>query len=122
MSCAARPLAVATRAETAFEAGDALFERGDRRVADARVDVAVGAQREEFGGMLGRVEDEARRKVERLRARAGRRIRLACRRAARACEIRSGDLPKSSRADVAGCTGSGGGLRPRCSAVNASGF
>ena len=59
------------RAEPAFEAGELLLERRHRGVADARVDVAVRAQREQLDGVLGGVEHERRRHVERQRARAG---------------------------------------------------
>ena len=41
------------RAQPAFEAGQLLFERGDRGIADPAVDVAVRAQREQLGRVLG---------------------------------------------------------------------
>ncbi len=64
------------RRRAAFERGDALFQHGLRRVHDAGVDVAEGLQPEQRGGMVGIVEDEAGRLVDRRRTRAGRRIRL----------------------------------------------
>ena len=39
-------------AQAAFETRHAFFERCDRWVSDARVDVAVGAQGEQFGRVL----------------------------------------------------------------------
>ena len=61
-------------AESAFEASHALFESRDRRVADAAIDVAVGAQSEQLGRVLGRIEHEARGQIDRHRPRAGRGI------------------------------------------------
>ena len=49
------------RADAALEAGDALLERGDGRVADAAVDVAELLQGEEIGGVGGVLEHEAGR-------------------------------------------------------------
>ena len=66
------PRAGGHRAERALEAGQALLERGDRRVRDAAVDVAVLLQREQVRGVGGVVEDEARRLVDRHGAGAGR--------------------------------------------------
>ena len=60
--------------EPALEAGHALLERGDRRIADAAVDVPVAAQREKLRRLLGRPEDVGRRLIDRCGARAGRRI------------------------------------------------
>ena len=46
------------RRGAAFERGDALFQHGIGRVADARIDVAEGLQPEQRGGMVGIVEHE----------------------------------------------------------------
>ena len=64
------------RRRAAFERGDALLEHRLRRVHDAGVDVAEGLQPEQRGGVVGIVEDEGRRLVDRRGARAGRRIGL----------------------------------------------
>ena len=53
---------------------DAFLERGHRRVAQPRVDIAEGLQVEQARRVVGAVEDEARRLVDRQRARAGRGI------------------------------------------------
>ena len=53
------------RTDAALEGGDALLERGDRGVADPRVDVAVLLQGEEVGGVVGVLEDEGRGLVDR---------------------------------------------------------
>jgi hypothetical protein len=55
-------------AESAFEARDALFEGGDRRVREAGVDVAVLLQGEASRGIGGVIEDERTRLVDRQRA------------------------------------------------------
>ena len=64
------------RRRAAFERRDALFQHRLRRVHDAGVDVAEGLQPEQRGGMVGIVEDEGGRLVDRRGARAGRRIGL----------------------------------------------
>ena len=46
------------RTDTAFEGGDALLQRGDGRVGQARVDVAVLLQGEEVRGVVSVFEDE----------------------------------------------------------------
>jgi len=61
---------------TAFKGSDALFEHGLRRVHDAGVDISERLQAEERGGVIGVVEDEAGRLVDRRRARTGRGVRL----------------------------------------------
>ena len=71
---AAMPLAEAERGAAALERGDALLEHRDGRVRQPRIDVAEGLQVEQAGGVVGAVEDEARRLVDRQRARAGRGI------------------------------------------------
>jgi hypothetical protein len=43
--------------DAVFERGDALLEHGDRRVHDARVDIAEALQREEVRGVIGIFED-----------------------------------------------------------------
>ena len=63
------------RRAAAFERGDALLERRDGRIRDARIDVAERLQVEQARGVVGAVEDERRRLVDRQRARAGRRVR-----------------------------------------------
>ena len=45
-------------ANAALQRGDTLFEGRNRRITDARVDVAVLLQREEVGGILGVVKNE----------------------------------------------------------------
>ena len=55
------------RAEAALEARDALLERRDRRVRQARVDVAVLLQCEARRGIGRVVEDEGARLVDRER-------------------------------------------------------
>ena len=52
----------------------ALLQHRDRRVGDARVDVAEGLQVEQARRVLGRVEYERSRLVDRRRAGAGGRI------------------------------------------------
>ena len=68
------PLAEASAGAPALERGDALLERRDGRVRQARIDVAEGLQVEQARRVVGAVEDEARRLVDRQRARAGRRV------------------------------------------------
>ena len=63
------------RTDAALEAGHPLLERGDGRVGDAAVDVAVLLQGEQVGGVGGVLEHEARRLVDRHGPGAGRRIR-----------------------------------------------
>ena len=60
------------RGAAAFERRDALLEHRDRRVGDARVDVAERLQVEQARRVIGAVEHERRRLVDRQRARAGR--------------------------------------------------
>ena len=62
------------RADPALEARDPLLERRDGRVAEPRVDVPVLLQREQVGGVLGVLEHERRRLVDRDGARAGGRV------------------------------------------------
>ena len=59
------------RADSAFEAGHSLLERGDGRVADAGVDVAELLQREEVGSVGGVLEHEAGRLEDRHRPSTG---------------------------------------------------
>src|SRR3954465_7321339 len=61
----------ADRTDAALERGDALLQHGDGRVADARIDEARLLEIEQRGGMVAVLEDEARRLVNRHRARAG---------------------------------------------------
>ena len=68
------PAAGRDGADPALEAGHALLERGDRRVAEARVDVPVLLQREQVGGVLDVLEHERGRLVDRHRPRAGGRV------------------------------------------------
>ena len=67
------------RADPALEAGDALLERRDGRVAEPRVDVPVLLEREQVGGVLDVLEHERGRLVDRHLARAGGRIGPAAR-------------------------------------------
>ncbi len=60
----------------AFERGDALFQHGAGRIADAGIDVAEGLQAEQRSGVLDVVEHERRGLIDRRRARAGGRIGL----------------------------------------------
>ncbi len=69
-----QPAGEGDRAKPAFEAGHPLLERRNRRIADAAVNVAVAAQREELGRLLGRAEDVGRGLIDRHGARARRRI------------------------------------------------
>ena len=69
------PAAGRDGADPALQARDALLERGDGRVAEARVDVPVLLQREQVGRVRGVLEHERRRLVDRHGARAGGRIR-----------------------------------------------
>ena len=62
------------RRAAALERGDALLERRHRRVGDARVHVAERLQVEQARRVVGAVEDERRRLVDRQRARAGGRV------------------------------------------------
>ena len=62
------------RAQASFQARHPLLERGDRRIADAAVDVAVTAQGEEFRRLLGRAEDVGCGLMDRRDARARHRI------------------------------------------------
>ena len=75
-SCARMAGCDGQRRRAAFERGDALFQHRLGRVHDAGVDVAEGLQAEQRGGVVGVVEDEGRRLVDRRGARAGRRIGL----------------------------------------------
>ena len=59
------------RRAAAFERGAALFERSNRRVRQARIHIAEGLQIEQRRCVVGAVEDEARRLVNRQGARAG---------------------------------------------------
>ena len=61
--------------EPTLERGDALLEHVPRRVHDPRVDVPRHGQREQVGGVLGVVEHERRRLVDRHRPRLRRRVR-----------------------------------------------
>ena len=63
------------RRASAFQRGDALLERRDRRIRDARIDVAERLQVEEARRVVRAVEHERRRLVDRQRARAGGRVR-----------------------------------------------
>ena len=56
------------RTDAAFEGGDALLQRGDGRVGQARVDVAVLLQGEEVRGIVSVFEDEGGSLVDRDRA------------------------------------------------------
>ena len=60
---------------SAFQRGDPLLERRHGRVGQARVDVAEGLQVEQARGVIGAVEDEARRLVDRQGPGARRRVR-----------------------------------------------
>ena len=62
------------RRDPALELGDPLLEHVARRVHDAGVDVAEHPQPEQIGGVLGVVENVARRRVDRDGARVGGRI------------------------------------------------
>ena len=62
-------------ADPALQARDPLLERGDGRVAQARVDVPVLLQREQVGRVLGVLEHERGRLVDRHRARTRGRVR-----------------------------------------------
>ncbi|MCY1242047.1 hypothetical protein D9M72_549850 [compost metagenome] len=64
------------RRGTAFERCEALFQHRLRRVHDAGVDIAELLQAEESGCMIGVVEDETGRLVDRRRPGARRRIWL----------------------------------------------
>src|SRR5205807_40693 len=59
------------RRATTFESGHALLERGHGGIREARVHVAEGLEVEQARGVIGAVEDEARRLVDGQRARAG---------------------------------------------------
>ena len=63
------------RGTAAFERSHALLEHRDRRIGDARVDVAESLEVEEARRVLGRVEDERGGLVDRRRARPGGGIR-----------------------------------------------
>ena len=69
-ACAAIPLAKATAPTPALEVRDPLLERGDGRIHDPRVGVAVLLQVEVRRGRFGVLEDVARRLEDRHRARA----------------------------------------------------
>ena len=62
------------RRAAALERGDAFLERRDGRVRDPRIDVAERLQVEERRRVVGGIEDERRRLVDRQRARAGGRV------------------------------------------------
>ncbi|MGY3626735.1 hypothetical protein ACVWWI_003666 [Bradyrhizobium sp. USDA 3686] len=57
------------RGRAAFECCDALFQHRVGGIADAGIDVAEGLQAEQRGGVVGVVEDERRRLIDRSRAR-----------------------------------------------------
>ena len=57
-----------------LDRGDALFERRHRRIGNARVDVAEGLQVEQARRVLGRIEHERGRLVDRQGARARGRV------------------------------------------------
>jgi hypothetical protein len=59
------------RRRAAFKGRDALFQHRLRRVHDAGIDVAEGLQAEQRGGVIGIIEDEGGRLVDRRGARAG---------------------------------------------------
>ena len=59
------------RGGAAFERGHALFQHRVGGVADAGIDVAEGLQAEQRGGVVGVVEDEGCRLINRSRARTG---------------------------------------------------
>ena len=90
------------RRAAAFERRDALLERRDGRIGDARIDVAERLQVEQARRVVGVVEHERRRLVDRQRARAGRASGIcpACRhsvskpnvRSAMVCRVRCGRL------------------------------
>ena len=61
-------------ADAALEARDPLLERRHRRVAEARVDVPVLLQREQVGRVLGVLEHERGRLIDRHRAGTRRRV------------------------------------------------
>ena len=67
------------RGGAAFERGDALFQHRVGRVADAGIDVAERLQAEQRGGVVGVVEDERCRLVDRRHPRAGGGIGLCAR-------------------------------------------
>ena len=69
------PAAGRDGADPALEARDPLLERGDRRIAQARVDVPVLLQREQIGRILGVLEHERGGLVDRDRARTRGRVR-----------------------------------------------
>ncbi len=58
-------------AHAAFERRDALFEHRDRRIGDARIDVARALHVEQRRGVIAVRKDERRGLVDRRRARAG---------------------------------------------------
>ena len=58
MNSAAMPEGGRYRTDAAFEGGDALLQRGDGRVGQAGVDVAVLLQGEEVRGVVSVFEDE----------------------------------------------------------------
>jgi len=60
----------------AFQRGDALFEHGSRRIADAGIDVAEGLQAEQRRGVVDAFEHVRRRLIDRRGARACRWIGL----------------------------------------------
>ena len=93
-------------ADAALEAGDALLERGDGRVADPGVDVAVLLQGEAGRGIRGVVEHE-RTWSGRSAARARRSPRPGCcRRELPGCGIRIPYLPckDATASSAAGAT------------------
>ena len=65
IACAARPLAVASGADAAFEARHALLEHRGRRVHDPRVDVAEPVEVEQVRGVLRVLEHVRGRLVDR---------------------------------------------------------
>ena len=70
------PAGSGQRRHAAFERCHALLEDIGRGVHDARVNIAELLQPEQGGGMIGILEDERRRLIDRHGACAGRRIGL----------------------------------------------
>ena len=75
-SCAAWPDAHGKAGAAAFQRRDALLQHRIGRVHDARIDVAEDLEVEQRRGMIGVLEHEGRRLVDRRGARAGRGIGL----------------------------------------------
>ncbi len=70
----------------AFERGDAFFQHGAGRIANAGVDIAEGLQAEQRGGVVDVVEHIGGSLVDRRYARAGCRVRLGARVNRKRCE------------------------------------